>query len=70
MGNYEIREPDSLQIQSIIRLSAFLCNEYQVNPDSIRGHKDYTETLCPGKNLYRFLENGTIAEAVKNAMMD
>ena len=34
------------------------------NKPMIKGHKDYAETACPGKDFYKYLENGTIVKTV------
>ena len=60
MGNYENQIISEAQLAAVVDLSAFLAKLYNVSPDDIKGHKDYTETLCPGQDLYRYLEDGTI----------
>lgn len=66
LGNYEIQEVSIKQLDSIINLMAALCREYHLNPKEIAGHKDYSaNTDCPGKNLYRYLKDGTIVNEVK-----
>jgi hypothetical protein len=65
LGNYEEQEFLPVQYQSLMRWLKFFSDYYNIPADSIRGHKDYTETLCPGKNLYRFLEIGRIREDLK-----
>jgi hypothetical protein len=64
MGNYENQTLSEDQLASVVDLSAWLAREYDVPPDSIRGHKDYAETLCPGKDFYRYLQDGTIQRMV------
>ncbi len=64
MGNYENQIVSSGQLQSLIRLTAYLAARYHVPVEKIRGHKDYAETLCPGKDLYRYLQDGTIQRGV------
>lgn len=59
VGNFEVAEPNQEQLDAVVRTMTFLSIKYQVPVDSIRGHKDYSsKTVCPGKNLYTFLENG------------
>ena len=65
MGNYEHQNVSQQQLTSLINLTTFLSRRLHVSPDSIKGHKDYTETLCPGADLYRYLQDGTIVNAVK-----
>jgi N-acetylmuramoyl-L-alanine amidase-like protein len=65
MGNYENRKLSDDQLNSLVRLSAFLAGYYDVPVEEIRGHKDYADTLCPGEDLYGYLEDGTIRERVR-----
>lgn len=68
MGNYENQILSERQLHSLVDLTAFLANRYDVSLDSIKGHKDYTETLCPGKDLYKYLQDGTIVKSVKEKL--
>ncbi len=68
MGNYENQILSRRQLQSLIDLTAFLVTRYNVSIDSIKSHKDYTETLCPGKDLYRYLQDGTIVKGVREKL--
>ncbi|MFH1852903.1 MAG: peptidoglycan recognition family protein [Candidatus Neomarinimicrobiota bacterium] len=64
MGNYENQVLSDQQLQAVVDLTAFLVRLYGVDLDDIKGHKDYAETLCPGQDLYRYLEDGTIRTKV------
>jgi hypothetical protein len=68
MGNYENQILSPEQLRSVIRLCAYLAERYGVPVDRIKGHKDYAETLCPGKDLYRYLQDGTIQKGVKELL--
>jgi hypothetical protein len=68
MGNYENQIISAEQLSALISLTAFLAKTFDVAVDSIKGHKDYAETLCPGKDLYRYLQDGTIARGVKEIL--
>ncbi len=68
MGNYENQILSQQQLNSLIKITAFLAKGFSVSVDSIRGHKDYTETLCPGKDLYAYLLDGTIVNAVREKL--
>ena len=65
MGNYEIQKPTQRQIDALAWLCAKLALKYHVPLDSIKAHKDYAETLCPGKNLYRYLQEGSLKKEIK-----
>jgi hypothetical protein len=66
MGNFEIQRPSPQQLQSVVKLVAWLWQEYKIAPDHIRGHKDaaVNQTSCPGKDFYRYLEDGTFRKWV------
>ncbi|GAB4323400.1 MAG: hypothetical protein Kow0059_18760 [Candidatus Sumerlaeia bacterium] len=63
-GNYEEMEPNEKQIEAIVNLMAWACAEFGVPPTEIYGHRDLAETSCPGKNLYRYLQDGTLKTRV------
>jgi hypothetical protein len=50
-GNFELENPTAGQLESLYKLTARLAAEWHIQPSNIKGHKDYTETQCPGKNL-------------------
>jgi hypothetical protein len=66
VGNYEVRELTEVQFESLAKLTAFLATEFSVDLPDIRGHKDYApgETACPGGNIYRYLEDGSLLRRV------
>jgi hypothetical protein len=69
MGNYEIQTIKPVQLEAITHLSAWLAQEYEVPTDSIATHKDYSDqTVCPGKDLYKYFQNGTIAHTVDSLL--
>ncbi len=65
MGNYEVQKINKKQLRSVVKLSAFLAKKYGVSADKIKGHKDYAETLCPGKDFYKYIADGTIRKRVE-----
>ena len=72
VGNYEVRELTELQFESLARLTAFLAAEYSVELPDIRTHKDYApeETACPGSNIYRYFEDGSLLRRVEQINED
>lgn len=64
LGNYEVQVINKTQLNTLIKLSAYLARRFKVPVTEIKGHKDYAETLCPGKDLYRYLQDGTIQREV------
>ena len=68
MGNYEVQTVSEIQLKSIIDLSAWLAKKYFVPVERIKSHKAYTETACPGADLYRYLENGYIVREIRKQL--
>ncbi len=64
MGNYEHQILSETQFEQLAFLTANLADKYEVSAEDIKSHKDYTETLCPGKDLYRYLEDGSLLKRV------
>lgn len=69
MGNYNTQEINEAQLATIVDLAAWLCYEYSIPPQTIRGHRDHAATACPGNNLYYpYLSNGYIISAVEERL--
>ena len=66
VGNFEEVEPNKKQLQAVVDVFTWLCEKYHITPDRIRGHRDVAPgTVCPGKNLYRYLQDGYFREQVE-----
>lgn len=71
MGNYEVQEFSETQLKSLAALSAFLAKEFSVPISEIKTHKDYSKmTVCPGKNIYKYFEDGTILKQIEEKLKD
>ncbi len=69
MGNFEEQEVSDEQLESLIQLIAYCCKKYQISPETIASHKGYSnQTVCPGKNLYKYLENNYIKVEVEKIL--
>jgi hypothetical protein len=70
MGNFEEQRPSLQQLNSCVRLVAWLAQEQKIAMDNIRGHKDAApgQTSCPGRDFYRYLEDGQFKKWVTAAM--
>lgn len=65
LGNLEQQEMPEQQLQSLIRMIAYACKKYKLPLETLASHKDYsTQTNCPGKNLYQYLQNGYLKKEV------
>ncbi len=69
VGNFEEVEPNEKQLNAVVNVMTWLALKYSVPVDSIRAHKDYSsKTVCPGKNLYRYIENGYFKQKVRTLL--
>ncbi len=69
VGNYEEVEPNAAQLDAVVNLMTMLAAKYSVPLDLSRGHRDYVKvTVCPGKNLQRYIENGFFRERVRKSL--
>ncbi|MDP2304294.1 MAG: peptidoglycan recognition family protein [Ignavibacteria bacterium] len=64
-GNFEEQEVTPAQYQSLVNLIVYSIKKFNITADSIKGHKDFANTLCPGKNLHKYLEDGSLINDVK-----
>ncbi|MGI8908190.1 MAG: peptidoglycan recognition protein family protein [Candidatus Sumerlaeaceae bacterium] len=64
-GNYSKVEPNKKQLESIAKLMAWAAAEFRINPLKIYGHRDLAQTSCPGDNLYKVVEDGTLKKMVE-----
>ena len=71
VGNYEDQIINQSQLNSLVSLISFLKEKYIISDQNIRGHKDYTnQTVCPGKDLYKYIEDGTIVKMIHDKNKD
>jgi hypothetical protein len=69
LGNLEQQEVPQAQLTTLIKLVAYTCKKYNLPYETITTHRDNsTQTTCPGKNLYKYFENGYVKKEVKKLM--
>jgi hypothetical protein len=54
-GNFEEAPVPDAQWSSLVKVVSWLAAAYRVVPGDVRGHRDYAQTLCPGKHLEALL---------------
>ena len=65
VGNFEEVEPNQQQLDAVVNLMARLAQKYTVPVEHIASHRDYSNnTVCPGANLYHYVQNGWFREQV------
>lgn len=60
IGNFEENEIPEPQLNALISMIAYSSKTFNIPLDSLRGHKDYAQTACPGKNIYKRLQSGEL----------
>lgn len=60
MGNFDEQRPSPAQLESVVRLTAWLMERYAIDLDGVRTHRDVAQgqTSCPGRDFYRYMEDG------------
>jgi hypothetical protein len=60
MGDFNKQRPSKAQLESAVRLTAWLMQEQKIPADRVRTHKDAApnQTSCPGSDFYRYMEDG------------
>jgi outer membrane protein assembly factor BamB len=60
MGDFNKQRPSKAQLESAVRLTAWLMQEHKITADRVRTHMDVApkQTSCPGKDFYRYMEDG------------
>ena len=65
VGNFEEVEPNQAQLDAIVKVMAMLAKKYGVPVENIASHRDHSDkTVCPGANLYRYVQSGYFKEQV------
>lgn len=54
-GNYETYEPTQAQLQKAQNLIVHGKGKWWTKNNFVKGHRDYVNTACPGKNVYKHL---------------
>ena len=71
MGNYEVQTIKPEQLEALAHLTAWLAEKYEVPTQKIATHKDHSEnTVCPGKDLYKYFKDGSFISSVKKYLED
>lgn len=51
-GNFTTYQMTAKQWDSLVELCASICSSCKIDPDNIKGHRDFSPTQCPGNWLY------------------
>lgn len=64
-GNFETQNLSQAQAESLANVLAWASVRFNVSPATIRGHRNYAPTACPGKHLYELITSGALRKAVE-----
>lgn len=67
-GNFSEQRIPEMQVAALVDVLAWAAHRFDVSPGTIRGHRDYAATACPGTTLYALIENGSIRRWVRRRM--
>lgn len=69
LGNLEVQEVPQAQLQSLVKMIAYVSRKYNIPVETLTTHRDNSsQTNCPGRNLYAYFQNGYIMEGVKKEL--
>lgn len=51
-GNFMTYQMNAKQWESLVELCVSICSSCRIDPDNIKGHRDFSPTNCPGNWLY------------------
>lgn len=63
-GEFGSQEPSEAQVDALVELLAWAAATHGVPPTTIRGHRDYAPTSCPGTALQRLVDDGSLQRRV------
>jgi hypothetical protein len=60
MGDFNRQRPSKQQLESAVRITAWLMQEHSIPADRVRTHRDAApnQTDCPGRDFRRYMEDG------------
>jgi iduronate 2-sulfatase len=69
MGDFGKQRPSKAQLESVVRLTAWLMAEHGIDFEHVRTHRDAAkgQTSCPGRDFYRYMEDGQFRKWVNRA---
>ena len=59
-GNFDQQQVPAAQYVALIEMLAWGAVEFDINPATIRGHRDLAGTSCPGDALHASIADGTL----------
>jgi N-acetyl-anhydromuramyl-L-alanine amidase AmpD len=51
VGNYDTEQPPIGMWEQGVKLCAWLCRAFEINPQEIYGHREFANKTCPGNQF-------------------
>src|SRR5687767_7957037 len=60
MGDFNRQRPSPAQLESVVRLTAWLMQGHKIEVERVRTHRDAApgQTTCPGRDFFRYMLDG------------
>jgi hypothetical protein len=69
LGDFNVQEPTEQQLSTVTALIQWSLLTFHLSRDAVKGHRDFAHTDCPGKNLYRLLQNEVLFKSVQKGAL-
>jgi hypothetical protein len=67
-GDFDAQTLSGPQVTALVDVLAWASGRFGVKPRTIRGHRDYAATACPGMRLHRLIANGKLRARVRRRL--
>ena len=64
-GDFNSQPIPDTQLEGVATVLAWAAEEFAVAPSTIRGHRDWASTSCPGESFYPVIADGTLESMVE-----
>jgi hypothetical protein len=70
MGDFNRQRPSREQLQSVVRLTAWLMQEHHIPMTAVRTHREAApgQTECPGRDFFRYILDGQFKRWVQTVL--
>ena len=65
-GDFNSQAIPAAQVSAMADVLAWGAVHFGVDPATIRGHRDWAATSCPGDNFYSLISRGTLEQSVRD----
>jgi hypothetical protein len=63
-GDFDQETVTDAQLDGAALMFAWAAQQFNITSDTLRGHKDYASTACPGADLYARLRSGDLRRRI------